>query len=376
MEPNDYDVLTPIENLTITSLKLLGYDEFDIPKDMKIQLSPELFRKANTKALESILYFLLTKLTTQDQMSSFVFCWPPRTPDMKREYKESSYRLLLDLQDSRVIPENTLLGKSVLDMAQGERVWVLLKAVSDSALSNSLKQEMSVKLPNFPLANEYILNPNNATRSTVLRMKKAMVILIKKYMTEFNAHARKVSLNQNAWVDHASKLTLMHKTLRNQLDSLKQKKIKQNPSEQLVEKLAALDRVPQIDMMKYIWKNISDIDSKSSERKGIYAVSRLSDPKYEKKVLEIKNSGKIKVENIIKTWGGELQAAAEQLASQNSDENAQGLKPFITQISKLLEHKQAHLAKLNELKGTNLQIESEIERMKKSISSYKSNLYL
>lgn len=63
----------------------------------------------------------MNKLLTSDQLSNFVFCWPPRTPDMKREFKEETYRVLASLQETRIIPENTILGKSVLDMAQGER---------------------------------------------------------------------------------------------------------------------------------------------------------------------------------------------------------------------------------------------------------------
>ena len=41
---------------------------------------------------------------------------------MKRDFKEEAYKLILKLELEGKIPENTILGKSVLDSAQGERM--------------------------------------------------------------------------------------------------------------------------------------------------------------------------------------------------------------------------------------------------------------
>ena len=97
-----------------------------------------------------------------------MFSWPPRTPEMKREFKEESFKLLAKLEQEGKLPENTLLGKSILDSAQGERVWGLLKTLTDC----TMKYEITgVQIPYYPNLQNYINNPATTIRSSVLRMK-------------------------------------------------------------------------------------------------------------------------------------------------------------------------------------------------------------
>jgi hypothetical protein len=42
-------------------------------------------------------------------MQAFIFSWPPRTPDMKREFK--------DLEEAKRLPKGTVVGKSIFDSA-------------------------------------------------------------------------------------------------------------------------------------------------------------------------------------------------------------------------------------------------------------------
>lgn len=83
------------------------------------------------------------------------------------------------------------------------------------------------------------------------------------------------------------------------------------------------------------------------------------------------------MEQIVKKWENELEQVTQQLAqAPKNDDSAQGLQPFITQISGILENKAGHIEEFNRLKSTNSQIESEIQRLKQSIESYKPKLYL
>lgn len=267
---SDIQLSISLEKIVCNTLSLLHYPPNDFPKEMKIILDPDLFKKyyplrSNTKALESILYFVFSKLSPSSP-NLFIFSWPPRTADMKREFKEESYKLIQKLEQENRIPENSLVGKSVLDSAQGERVWTLLKVLTDACL----RQEVSV--PHFPNLAPWVQNPSLATRSSVYRMKKALITHISNYAHDFNKKAVKLQALQETWTKHAKDLSNEHTELRNAYDALINKKKKADPHQAMQEKLAALDRVPQIDMLKYIWKNIDVLGKAKSESDSIQKV--------------------------------------------------------------------------------------------------------
>lgn len=267
---SDIQLSISLEKIVCNTLALLRYPPNDFPKEMKIALDPDTFKKyfplrSNTKALESILYFIFSKLCPSSP-NLFIFSWPPRTADMKREFKEESYKLIQKLEQENRIPENSLVGKSVLDSAQGERVWALLKVLTDACL----RQEVSV--PHFPNLAPWVQNPSLAVRSSVYRMKKALIIHISNYAQDFNKKAAKLQALQETWSKHAKDLSSEHTELRNIYDNLINKKKKTDPHQAMQEKLAALDRVPQIDMLKYIWKNIDVLSKAKSESDSIQKV--------------------------------------------------------------------------------------------------------
>jgi hypothetical protein len=62
MEEEDLVINYSNEAILIGNLKLLEYTTFVEEFDYAVPLEPTLFRKSNTKAMESILYFLLYNL--------------------------------------------------------------------------------------------------------------------------------------------------------------------------------------------------------------------------------------------------------------------------------------------------------------------------
>lgn len=236
---------------------------------------------------------------------------------MKREFKDESFKLLSKLEQESRIPANSILGKSVLDSAQGDRVWSLLKVLSDCCL----KQNLSV--PYFQNLASYTSNPANAVRPSVYRMKKSLLIHISNYAQDFNTKVAKLQGDKEAWKDHARFLTEQHATLRGQLDELVKGKKKIDPNLAYQEKLAALDRVPQIDMLRYIWKNIDELIRTSDERKSIDFV-------VEGKTCDRKIAGNVQAE--LENWTKKIQELKKGVES----DSRYGISMFTGQLREVI----------------------------------------
>ena len=354
------DVNLSLEELVVSSLQVLGWESFDTYKDMKVQVDPKLFKKANTKALYSLVYFLFGKLVSQEQMNAFLFCWPPRTAEMKREFKSEAFKLIKKLEDDKKIPPNTIVGKSILDMGQGERVWLLLKTLSDSAFKFLLSTEYPwKKMPPFPLFQEYLSKPDRASRKSVVRMKNSMLSEINQEVHTFSQVSKETSQLHEQWLSHSSYLTQQHKEARNKLDKLTKLEKKEDPNTQLVNKLAALDRGPQIDMMKYIWSNIERIYQQSQANKGTYSVKTITDSQYKRRLIDL-GEGKVKVHSLVQEWSSEIQEASSSVLNQET----QGIGDFAQKLSCLVKQKkEEHLRKLQEIKNINLKLQQQIEEL-------------
>ena len=277
---------------------------------------------------------------------------------MKREFKEESFKLLVKLEQEGKIPQNTVLGKSVLDSAQGERVWNLLKVLCDSALKSEI---IGISIPYYQNLQTYIQNPASAIRSSVLRMKKSMTLHIKIFAEKFNKNAQILAGKQVIWAEHAKFLTLEHKNLRNLYDSLATKKKKIDPNTHIIEKLAALDRVPQIDMLRYIWKNIDNVIQSTKARNGEFLISQIIDsPTINRKI-----QGNIQ-SNLI-SWGKELENISSKLENES---HPNGIQYFASQLKEIsLKYKQEQKEQLDALKSHRDFLKNEYTRLKLSIES-------
>lgn len=355
-----------LEKIVVNSLMLLGFASYNFPKDMKINIDYDMFKKyfilrSNSKAIDSILYFLFSKICP-GSLGVFVFSWPPRTPDMKREFKEETFKLITRLEQETKIPENTILGKSVLESAQGERVWSMLKVLCDCAMKYEIK---GIQVPYFPNLQLYIQNPALSIRSSVMRIKRSMVMHIKVLAQKFNTQVQTLQGRQEAWGTHAKFLISEHKSLRNLYDTLINKKKKIDPNTHMMEKLAALDRVPQIDMLKYIWKNIDQLESSSANRNGEFVIENIVNPIPKKKIQD-------NIQLNLLTWTGNLKSISSDLGKKNSQT---GIQKFAAELRGLLEAHKSKITKQSDLlKSHKDQLQSKLSQLKDSINSYRRPL--
>jgi len=342
--------------------------------------------------MEVLVYFFLQILATSEQLNRFMFCWPPRTPDMRREFKEEAYSLLQRLQEEGKLPANTLLGKSVLDIAQGERIVQLLKVLSESAMRWRLKQEMPWQtLPHFPTADEYLTSPALVSRSSLQRIKKALVVHIHQQIQEFNTRAKHMVLSQKAWAQHAQDLTQMHKRLREELDELK--KEASDHGADLMDRIAAVDRIPQIDMTRYIWRNLAALDEESLDLKGEYAIEKILKLESDRRQLDSvgtppsfsdlldestpdsEHSGRNRLDRVVSQWTQELKSVAELFEKKHQEQLHFTKQPRLLNVTEHLtgligRAEQEHREQVERLRDMNTKLQDEIGRVKLSLATY------
>lgn len=310
---------------------------------------------------------------------------------MRREFKEEAYSLLQRLQDEGKLPANTLLGKSVLDIAQGERIVQLLKVLSESAMRWRLKQEMPWQsLPRFPTADEYLASPALVSRSSLQRIKKALVVHIHQQIQEFNTRAEHMVLSQKAWVQHAQDLVHMHKRLREDLDELK--KEASDHGADLMDRIAAVDRIPQIDMTRYIWRNLAALDEESLDLKGEYAIDKILQLEADRRQLDSvgppsfsdlldesadsqRSAGRKRLDRVVAQWTQELKSVAELFEKKHQEQLHFTKQPRLLNVTEHLtglvgRAEQEHREQVQRLRDMNTKLQDEIGRVKLSLATY------
>ena len=148
--------------------------------------------------------------------------------------------------------------------------------------------------------------------------------------------------------------------------SKRERELTNNP----INKIAALDRLPQIEMTRFIWRNLSAIDEESTMRRGRYAIEKIVDnPESQLIATETENSNFsnmleaqttdeeatqpqieswMRLEDIISKWGRGLKTIADNL-----DRGAGDTDPFdfVNQLGTIVENNmQTHRDKLDKLK--------------------------
>jgi len=129
--------LEEAEAILFTNLSLLGFDPKEQQRLYKVSIQPDMFRRANQKGMEVVLYFLLRCVIPEDRFSavcfpcsfcyahSFVFqgfqmIWPCHEKAQQRDFKKVSLHLLQELEQAGHIPPRTAL-MSHLQNAGGDR---------------------------------------------------------------------------------------------------------------------------------------------------------------------------------------------------------------------------------------------------------------
>ena len=96
------------------------------------------------------MHFIMLKLDPEFA-GDYAVCWFPYTLGEMKEFKLVTLRLFDKLQQQGLLPENPILGKSVLETAQGRRVWEMLRFLSDYALRHAVAARYPDKeIPDMP----------------------------------------------------------------------------------------------------------------------------------------------------------------------------------------------------------------------------------
>lgn len=355
-----------LEDQVLVNLNLLDFANFEVERDLKIKLERDMFRKANSRALDTLLYFLFTHLATDEQRLAFMFSWPPRTPSMRREFRDEAFKLLQQLENEDKLPKQTILGKSVLETAQGERALMLLRRVSEAALGFLLKSRFGVAVPRFKYLEDCIEDANLASRGLLVRTKHAIILKINSQVEAFKKTAGQAVATQRLWLSRAETLTTEHKQIRASLDLMKRPK--QDKSAELMEQMAALDRVPQIDVLKYLWKKVEDMSQASESRRGRSLVNALLENT--KPVLDFDVEGKKRPDLQMKHWADELSNIKQLMASAaKTSENSRLLKFVSTLSATVANAKEQHQAKLVDLRQANASLSAEVARLRMTLRS-------
>ena len=132
---------TSIEKLsgsTIVSFTLLGLSFDHYPTLTNYQLTTSSFDRTNEKLLLHLLHFLLVKLDASFA-AHVSCCWPYFEVKEKNEFKRIVSSFIAKVSSSNPNLSNSDFRTSLLTVAKGSAVWVLLGRLCDTALELSIR---------------------------------------------------------------------------------------------------------------------------------------------------------------------------------------------------------------------------------------------
>lgn len=121
------------------SLMLLAYKSFSY----EVDITPFMFDKANTKGLEDVLHFLLTKLRGASQAKKdFKGIWPIQDSRQQRDYRKVVHALLTEMEQQDKLPRRLVAAlQSMFTTAAGSRVTELLCHLACHVLSKQMPEQ-------------------------------------------------------------------------------------------------------------------------------------------------------------------------------------------------------------------------------------------
>lgn len=123
---------------TIISFTLLGLSFDHYPTIINYQLTTSSFDRTNEKLLLHLLHFLLNKLDASFA-TNVTSCWPYFEVKEKNEFKRIVSAFIAKVSSSNPNLNNADFRTSLLTVAKGPAVWVLLGRLCDTALELSIR---------------------------------------------------------------------------------------------------------------------------------------------------------------------------------------------------------------------------------------------
>ena len=131
--------------------------------------------------MTAIVHFLITNVSQDpDIVNKFSFCFPATTNKELKDFKEAAFNELKNLEKLEIIPQDSLLGKSVLDTACGERLINFLRILSDATLIAKLKQikNKNFKVQTFDINDKKKTTNSSSNQSLLELTKKSLIVHI------------------------------------------------------------------------------------------------------------------------------------------------------------------------------------------------------
>ena len=116
----------------------------------------------------TIIYYLLISIE-KNLSDYYTFCYPATSLKELKDFKELSFNHIKSLENSNLIPKDTIIGKSILDNPCGERFIYLIRVLSDCALFIKLKEmKPNLNLPKIDLVDKTNSSIMNNTKKALL----------------------------------------------------------------------------------------------------------------------------------------------------------------------------------------------------------------
>lgn len=253
-----------LEVLVIRSFSLLGLTLEAYPTLGGQQLAHSSFNRTNEKLLLCLLHFLLDRLD-QTFASSVSSNWPYFETREKNEYKRIVTVYILRVSSSNPAISMSDFRSSLLSVAKGPSVWVLLKKLSDAALELSIGSLV-------------LSNQNHATVAMTLRQSNGLWATLGSANNEELSAAIKNEYDcivregkqcisrQNEQMKYSSELDARLKAATKNIHEVKTNMLKISKSEEVrfLSEAAVIERSELIMRVKEMQAALSQISISSS----------------------------------------------------------------------------------------------------------------
>ncbi|KAL0028273.1 hypothetical protein WJX79_006483 [Trebouxia sp. C0005] len=237
------------------SLLLLGYKSSVYEAD----ISASMFYKANTKGLESLLHFLLTKLRGVSQSKKdFKGVWPIKDTRQQKDYRKVLHTLLSELEHEEKLPRRLVAAlQSMFTTAAGARVTELLCHLSCYVLGQQMQEHYSQEARHC----SYGHTKAQETLVPLELMEPGMMVATaqsRQQCKRFMANAATYSSMQGSWQSAVDQLIGQYKHL------LQRQQQQQKAKETLIKDastslhLDAAQQQEQLHQAEHIWDGLQE----------------------------------------------------------------------------------------------------------------------
>ena len=227
------------------------------------KINSSTFAKSNSSIMCQIIYFLLMSydLSFSDTLR---LCYPVITLNDLKIFKETVYNAF-----SKILPENIICGKSLLDEASGKKIEKFLRNFSDFVVSHKISEMTNKKNAIYEQLLQYsniennIKNDSNKINILLNVRKNCLVTHISNMREIIISKLKNINSIQNKWKKSALNIS---KELEKENEKYKKLKMKYNSimsgNKTRFSEISSLDRAPKLENHSNFIKIINSLYEK------------------------------------------------------------------------------------------------------------------